>query len=429
MKYALTHATILDGTTNMKPRPNMTVLVDDDTITAIQSSSQPLNGGYETVDLEGKYLLPGMINMHAHMFGTGKPSKELGSGWQQRAKIKVMSNAVGKKILNKMVLSNAQMALYSGVTTLRCVGDFHYSDVITRNAINAGKAIGPRMIVSGPALTVTNGHGDGTFGIAADDPWRLRYLTRNNIKHGVDFIKICITGGVMDSTIKGKAGLQRMTEEEAAAICDEAHRAGMIVASHTESTEGVRAALKAGVDSIEHGAAMDDEIIKLYKSHHAFTTMTISPAIPMAKLDPSVSLMSDICQYNSNIILQGVIDSAKQALENDIPLALGTDAACPFAMQYNVWRELAYMVKYVGVTPKFALWTATLNNAQLLGIGDKTGSIEVGKCADLFAIDGDPLTDIRQLSHVSMVMTCGKLINNPDPHRLPDVEKTLDELL
>lgn len=429
MKYAFTHVNLLNGTKDMKVQKDMTVLVDGTKIAAIQKADKFVPADYTIKDMAGQYLLPGMINMHAHMFGTGKPAKSLSGGWQQSFKIKVLSTAVGQQILRKMVLSDAQMALYSGVTTLRCVGDFLYSDVYTRDAVNVGKKIGPRMLVSGPALTVTNGHGDGTFALAADDPWRLRYLTRNNIKHGVDFIKICITGGVMDSKVKGKAGIQRMTEEEAAAICDEAHRAGMIVASHTESTEGVRAALKAGVDSIEHGAKMDSEIIKLYKDHHAFTTMTISPAVPMAKLDPSVSLMSETCQYNSNIILQGVIDSARQAIENDIPLAIGTDAACPFAMQYNMWRELAYMVKFIGVTPAYALWSATLNNAQLAGIGSQTGSIEVGKDADLICCENDPLSDLRYLTKLSVVMTRGQLIENPDPHRMADVEAQLDTLL
>jgi len=429
MKIAFTHANVLDGTKDMKPQADMTVLVDSDRITAIAKAAAPIPAGYQVVDLAGKYLLPGMINMHAHMFGTGKPAKSLGTGWQQDFKIGALSTAAGKQVLNKMVLSDAQMALYSGVTTLRCVGDFHYSDVITRDAINAGKAVGPRMLVSGPALTVTNGHGDGTFAVTADDPWAFRHLTRTNIKNGVDFIKICITGGVMDSRVKGKAGILRMTQQEAEAICQEAHTAGMIVASHTECTEGVRTALKAGVDSIEHGAAMDSEIIKLYKSHKAFVTCTISPAIPMAKLDPSVSLMSEVCQYNSGIILQGVIDSAKQALENGIPVALGTDAACPFAMQYNMWRELAYFVKYVGVTPKFALWSATLNNATLMGLGTETGSIAVGKSADLIVCPGNPLDDLRILSRVEMVMTRGQLLTNPDPHRIPEVEAQLDTLL
>jgi len=213
------------------------------------------------------------------------------------------------------------------------------------------------------------------------------------------------------------------------AIVDEAHKAGVIVASHTESTEGVKQALEAGVDSIEHGAPMDEEIIKMYKEKGSFVTCTISPALPISKLDPELTKMTDIHVYNGNIVAQGIIDSARQGVEKGIPVALGTDAACPFAMQYNMWRELVYFKQNVGVDNRFALYSATLNNARLLKMDDKIGSIEEGKLADMIVTDSNPLDDLRTLKDVRMVFVNGNVIEHPVVKKFEDIEKELDKLI
>ena len=428
MNYAIINANLLNGTREMEVENDVTVLVEGNVIKKIGKDIK-IPDGYKVYNLSHKYLMPGLINMHVHLFGTGKPSKNISGGPTQKYVIKFIKTGLGHIVLNKIVERDALLALNSGVTTIRCVGDFEYADVKLRDRINQGKLVGPRMFVSGPAITVTHGHGDGTFAIVCDTPEAAREQARKNLANGTDFIKICNTGGVMDSTEKGHAGILRMPMEVTKAIVDEAHKAGVIVASHTESTEGVRQALEAGVDSVEHGAPMDDEIIKLYKEKGSFVTCTISPALPISKLDPEFTKMTDIHIFNGNIVAQGIIDSARQGVENGVPVALGTDAACPFAMQYNMWRELAYFVKYTGVDNRFALYSATLNNARLLKMDDKIGSIEEGKLADMIVTDDNPLEDLRTLKDVRMVFVDGNVIEHPEVKKFEDIERELDKLI
>mgnify|MGYP000033110827 CR=1 FL=1 len=213
------------------------------------------------------------------------------------------------------------------------------------------------------------------------------------------------------------------------AVCDEAHKLGYTVAAHTESPEGVKVALENGVDSIEHGAKMDDETIRLYKERGAFVCTTISPALPYALFDTAVSGASEKDQYNGKIVFDGVVESAKTALANGIPVALGNDVGCPYITQYDFWRELCYFHKYCGVSNQFALYTATLRNAQLAGVGDVTGSIEPGKSADFIVTKHNPLEDLRALQHLELVVCRGHVIKKPNPKRNKTVDALLDPYL
>ena len=222
----------------------------------------------------------------------------------------------------------------------------------------------------------------------------LTQLTKASTQR-VDLIKLMITGGVLDATEKGTPGELKMPPEMVKAVCDQAHAMGYPVAAHTESPEGVKVALENGVDSIEHGAKMDEETVKLYKEHGAFLCTTISPALPYALFDTAVSGASEKDQYNGRIVFDGIVESAKTALANGIPVGLGNDVGCPYITQYDFWRELCYFHKYCGVSNQFALHTATLRNARLAGVGDVTGSLEVGKDADIAIFEGNPLRDIQ----------------------------------
>ena len=213
------------------------------------------------------------------------------------------------------------------------------------------------------------------------------------------------------------------------AVCDEAHKLGYTVAAHTESPEGVKVALENGVDSIEHGAKMDDETIRLYKERGAFLCTTISPALPYALFDTAVSGASEKDQYNGKIVFDGVVESAKTALANGIPVGLGNDVGCPYITQYDFWRELCYFHKYCGVSNRFALYTATLRNAQLAGVGDVTGSIEPGKSADFIVTKHDPLEDLRALQHLELVVCRGHVVKKPNPKRNKTVDTLLDPYL
>ena len=204
---------------------------------------------------------------------------------------------------------------------------------------------------------------------------------------------------------------------------------GYKVAAHVESTEGVLVALQNGVDSIEHGAAPTPEILQLFKDRGAFLCTTISPALPYALFDRSISNASEVEQFNGNVVFEGILENSKTALEQGIPVALGNDVGCPWITQYDFWREVRYFEKYVGVSRQFALHTATLRNAQLAGIGDITGSIEASKCADMIVLDDNPLEDLCALRTPKHVIARGRAIMKPRIKRKAVVDRELDKFL
>ena len=245
----------------------------------------------------------------------------------------------------------------------------------------------------------------------------------------VDLVKLMITGGVLDAKEKGVPGELKMKPEMVKAVCDRAHAAGYKVAAHVESPEGVKVALANGVDSIEHGAKPDDEMIRLFKEKNAFLCTTISPAVPYALFDRSLTNATEVEQYNGNIVFDGIVECARAALANDIPVVLGNDVGCPWITQYDFWRELCYFHKYTGVSNEFALYTATKRSAELAGIGDITGSIEKGKCADMIVTKDNPLDRLEALRHVDMVIARGRVIDGPKIKVNSLVERELDKFL
>lgn len=428
MKIALVHATLVDPAGSGSAQENRTIVWEGEKILAVGGPEIPL-AGCRIIDLEGKYVLPGLINLHAHLFGSGKPMKSLGGGKRQERLIRLLNTGLGKRILAGMVKDHVRSALHSGCTTLRAVGDFAESDLRIRDLVNAGKAEGPRMFVSGSAITVTSGHGDGTFSCTADDPWSFRKRVREHVKSGVDLIKICVTGGVMDAKKRGEPGVVRMTLEETRAAVEEAHKAGLSVASHTESAEGLRIALEAGVDTIEHGAEIDDGISALFRKTGSVLVCTLSPAVPLARLDPRVTRLSDLTAFNAATLMESMVKGYRRAVAEGIPLGLGTDASCPFVAPYDLWRELVYFQKILGVTPARALFTATKVNSEILGIGEITGTLEAGKSADLLVVAKNPLDDLRALRDPCLVACRGRLVEHPKLKKDPFMERTLDGLL
>ena len=428
MKAVYTHVHLFDGTREGRMLENQSVYVDNGTITAVADGAQALRAGYEEINLSGRYLVPGLINLHAHLFGSGKPSKILGGGGPQKQVIAFVNSPLGHPIADRLVAQNVKQQLLSGTTTVRAVGDFCYSDVRVRNRILAGKLPGPRLLVSGPAITAVGGHGDGTFAVSSDNPEQLSAYAQHNYDNGVDWIKICVTGGVMDATKKGEPGIVKMTAEQTAAVCEKAHELGFRVASHTESTDGIRVALENGVDTIEHGARLTPELIELFLQRGASLTVTLSPALPLAKLSPEITQLNELCVYNSEVLLESMIEGAKQALAAGVPVGLGTDTSCPLVTPYNVWREVWAFAKYCGVTNAFALHTATLRNAEILGIGEETGSIEAGKAADFLITAQNPLEDLRALASPAMVVARGVRYDHPKIKKDPQIDAWLDSV-
>ena len=425
-RYALTNCVLLDGTEHMTPQTGKTVYVSGSKIVDIGDESQ-IAAGYERVDLNGKYLLPGLINLHVHLPASGKPRKKP-SDPKKLVKL-ITTNRVTRSVGVKLCEGYARTELLSGVTTIRTVGGVADFDTIIRDQAAEGKILSPRVVASNMAVSVPGGHMAGSLAYEARTPEEAAAYVTTIAAEKPDLIKLMITGGVMDAEVVGEPGVLRMRPELVKAACDRAHALGMKVAAHVESPEGVRVALENGVDSIEHGAKMDEETVKLYKEHGAFLCTTISPALPYALFDTAVSGASEKDQYNGKIVFDGIVESAKTALANGIPVGLGNDVGCPYITQYDFWRELCYFHKYCGVSNQFALYTATLRNAQLAGVGDVTGSLEVGKSEDLIVTRQNPLDDLRALQHLELVACRGRVVKKPAPKRNQTVDKLLDPYL
>ncbi len=427
MKYIIINGTILDGSKDMQPIRGKAILIDGEKIEKIVEQPAKNPDGYELIDAGGLYVMPGLINLHVHLAGNGRPQKK------QRDNEKLVrllfSNPLTAAIAKAMVAGYAKIELMSGVTTIRTVGGLRDLDSRMRDAIAAGKKDGPRILAANEGISVPGGHMAGSVAVAATSIEEAIELVHKADRQKVDLIKLMITGGVLDAKEKGVPGEMKMAPEMIKAICDEAHRLGYKTAAHVESTEGVIEALKNGVDSIEHGGAPTDEMIRLFKEKGAFLTTTLSPALPYALFPREVSNASEVEQYNGNVVFEGIRDCAKAAIENGIPVALGNDVGCPWITQYDFWRELVYYRNFVGVSNTFALYSATLGNAQLAGIGDVTGSIEEGKCADLIMTAGNPLEDLTALRHVKTVMARGRLYKDPTVKRNKIVDAQLDQYL
>ena len=432
MKYVFTNGKILNGTKDMQVQEGQVILVGNERITEIlpaeEAGKRNLKAsGYEEIDLQGKYILPGLINMHVHLAGNGKPQKKQRDN--EALVKKIMSNGLTKAIAYHMVCGFAKDELYSGVTTIRTVGGLGDFDTRLRDDIAAGKKPGARILAANEGISVPGGHMAGSVAIAAGSiEEALQHLEIAKAQK-VDLVKLMITGGVLDAKEKGVPGELKMAPEMVKAVCDKAHAMGYKVAAHVESPKGVKVALQNGVDSIEHGAKADEEMIALFKEHNAFLCTTLSPALPYALFDRSITNASEVEQFNGNVVFEGIIDCAKAAIANDIPVVLGNDVGCPWITQYDFWRELYYFHKYVGVSNTFALYTATCRGAEMAGIGDITGTLEPGKCADMIVVEKNPLEDIRALRNVDMVVSQGKVLRSPKVKKRQIVETELDKFL
>ena len=426
MNYAFTNGKLLNGNKDMQLQEGLCILVQDDKIIDIVPDTTDLHD-YKRIDLHGHYILPGLINMHVHLAGNGKPQKKQRDN--EKLVNTIMSSSLTRAVAYKMVSDFAKTELLSGVTTIRTVGGLGSFDTRLRDEIEAGAKIGPRILASNQGISVPGGHMAGSVAIAAATiPDALDHLEKSK-EEKVDLIKLMITGGVMDAKEKGVPGELKMSPEMVRAVCEKAHAYGYLVAAHVESTEGVRVALENGVDSIEHGAKMDNEMIKLFKQRNSFLCTTLSPALPYALFDRSITNATEVEQYNGNIVFEGIIDCAKAALANDIPVVLGNDVGCPWITQYDFWRELYYFHKYVGVSNSFAIYTATKRSAEYVGLGNITGSIEKGKIADMIVTAQNPLEDLQALRNVEMVIARGNIIDHPKNKKKKQVETELDKFL
>jgi imidazolonepropionase-like amidohydrolase len=379
-------------------RDDVTVTVEDGKIIGVGAAP----AGVTQIDLHAGTCMPGLIDVHDHL--TSDPTD---SGYQSLGVSVPRSTVKGVK--------NARKTLMAGFTTVRNVGADGFSDVALRDGIEAGDVEGPRLFVSGPALGITGGHCDENLlapefhfkseGVA-DGPWAARTKVRENIKYGVDLIKICASGGVLS---KGdKPGAPQYTLEEMQAIADEAHKLGRKVAAHAHGTQSIKDAIRAGIDSIEHASLIDDEGIKMAKEKGTFLVFDIYNDDYILQEGAKVGMLPESIEKERQI---GKLQRAnfRRAYLGGARMAFGTDGGVyPHG---DNWKQFPVMVEY-GMKPIEAIRSATVDAAELIGIAGKAGVVEVGSWGDLVAIDGNPLADIRAMEKVHFVMKEGHVYRN-----------------
>jgi imidazolonepropionase-like amidohydrolase len=379
------------------------IVVDGDRIAAVNPAETP--AGARRIALPGQTLIPGLMDAHTHL------NYIIGEGWETEP----VRFTAGDFALR--ALPHASKTLLAGFTTVRDLGTgLGFSDVALMNAIDKGWAIGPRVIPAGHALSVTGGHCDQSTGLGpgitppefssgtADGVDEVLKAVRYQVKHGARVIKICATAGVL--SFEGPAGAQQYTIEEMRAAADEAHRHGLRIAPHAHGTEGIVAASEAGIDSIEHNSMMTDEAAAIIKKNGSFVVpnLHLIDTLKTTELPPALRAKQD---YLGPL----AVESFRRALKHGLKIAFGTDAGV-FPHGDNA-KELTARVRH-GDTPLHAIQSATIVNAELFGTPDR-GRIEAGLLADLIAVAGNPLEDIKLLEDVRFVMKGGVAYKLPAP--------------
>ena len=421
MKIALTNVNIITGRLEDEVLRNKIVIIKNNKIIDICDT---LDEKMKCINMHNRYLMPGLINMHVHLPGSGKSN---GSKKQTKESVnRLMNNPITRKIAYMLCAKYAKTELLSGVTTIRTVGGLRNFDTSIGLEIEDKKRIGPRIMASNMAISVPGGHMAGILAHEARTPLEAINFVKLINQDKPKYIKLMITGGVMDAKVMGEPGVLRMPKEIVKAAVTEAHELGLKVSAHVESREGLVVAVENGVDTIEHGASMLPQDIDLFKTKKATLITTISPALPFVFLDED---LTEVEKENSKIVLKGIIDCAKTCLENNIKVGLGTDTACPYITHYDMWRELVYFSHIIGVSKKYAIYTATLNNAEILGIDHLTGSIEIGKSADFIVVDDDPTIDLKTIRYPYMVGFRGRIFKKPRVKKYKNVEEKLDYIM
>lgn len=397
---------LFDGTGD-NVRENMVIVVQDDRIRSVgASSSIAIPAGANVIDLSKATVLPGLIDCHTHLGSRADRYDEI-----YRFKDTPFQSAFAAVV-------HARRTLEAGFTSVRDVGSEPFLAVDLRNSINEGFIPGPRVVASGPPISITGGHGDlnnyspqtrvsmfpeeRDFAIA-DGVDQVRHLVRAQVKYSVDVIKIIASGGVLS---KGDSpGAPQYTVEELRAAADEAHMAGRKIAAHAHGAQGIKNAIIAGIDSVEHASLIDDEGIRLAKEHGTYLDMDIYND------DYILGKAQEFGLPQENIDKEKMVgrlqrESFQRAVKAGVKLTFGTDAGV-YPHGDNA-KQFFYMVKF-GMTPAQAIRAATTSAADLIGRSKDVGSIEAGKFADLIAVTADPLQNVRALENVGFVMKGGAI--------------------
>jgi imidazolonepropionase-like amidohydrolase len=373
------------------------VVVSGNHIEAVENRGFAVPTGAGLIDLGDATLLPGFIDVHTHL-----TSNAGGGGYESLGISTPRAALIGAK--------NARLTLLAGFTSVRNVGAEGYADVALREAIDAGDVIGPRMQVSGPLIGITGGHCDSNLLApefhyaaegAADGVESVMHKVREVVKYGADVVKFCASGGVFSRGDNPK--LEQYSPAEMEALIAEAHRLGRKVATHAHSALAIKDAVRAGVDSIEHGIFLDDEGTQLMKEHKTFLVPTSYPLFWFEEHAPQMHFPPWVTE-KAAIIIPAAKQNMTKAFHSGVRVALGTDAGVyPHGENGGEFWSMVTL----GLTPVQALQAGTINAAELMGWSERVGSISKGKLADIVAVKGDTLADVRLLQHVQFVMKDG----------------------
>jgi imidazolonepropionase-like amidohydrolase len=403
-------ARLFDGKSDALVTPGVVIVTDGKIIAAGASAAIP--AGAQVIDLGDATLLPGFIDAHTHV--TMMNSDD----WKQN-KLDGLQKNIAEMALDASV--NARITLMAGFTTVRDVGSRDYLDVGLRNAIRNGKVPGPRMLVSVHAIGATGGHCDDSDGFRAglfgketgpeegvvNGADQARYAVRLAHKYGADVIKTCASGGVLSPT--DDVDTPQLTQEELNAIVDEAHALRRRVATHAHGAEAAKRAIRAGVNSIEHGSFLDDEALDMMKQHGTYLVPTLMAVQGLQEqLDKGIYLPPAI-EAKARAAIAAIRSTFQRAIARGVKIGLGTDAAVyPHGRNAEEFHQMADL----GLQPIDALKAGTSADADLLGIADKLGTLEANKIADVVAVPGNPVENIRQTEHVFFVMKEGVVYRN-----------------
>ena len=411
--YVIKAARLFDGRSDSLATPGI-IVVTGGRIVAVGPSA-PIPSAAEVIDLGDATLLPGFIDAHTHL--TAPYSDDY-----KQEQLNRLQKTVAERALAASV--TARITLMAGFTTVRDVGSWDYLDVGLRNAIRNGDVPGPRMLVSVHALGSTGGHCDfqsgfkeGVFGHEAgplegviSGPEQARYAVRLDHKYGADIIKVCASGGVLSPT--DDVDTPQLTEDELKAIVDEAHSLRRKTAAHAHGAEAAKRAIRAGIDSIEHGSFLDDEALDMMKQHGTYLVPTLMAVQGLQeKMDRGVYMPPAIAA-KARAAISALHQTFQRALAKGVKIGLGTDAAVyPHGRNAEEFHQMVDL----GMKPIDALRAGTSADADLLGLADKIGTLETNKFADVVAVPGDPLRTIRQTEHVFFVMKEGVIYKNEKP--------------
>ena len=397
----LQDVTLIDGTGNA-PQPGMDVLVTADRIRALGRSGS-LSIEHQNIDvypLHGMTLLPGLIDCHVHIFADAGPTGRINP--EEPAGLALLRAAY-----------HVRNTLEAGITTIRDLGGQDHMEFALRQAIAAGYCTGPRMVLAGKLLSMTSAGATAFSGMyrEADGPDEVRKAAREQLKAGADVIKVMATGAVM--TPGEQPGSSQFTLDEMSAAAEEAHKVGRKLAAHAHGPAGILTAVIAGADTIEHGSLLCEspEAIRLMAESKVFLVPTLATSAMTTHGSEIPAFMAE----NDRNLGDAPQRSVRAALAARIPIAMGTDAGVPFVRHGDNAIELVLMVE-AGLSPMQSIVASTSNAALALGLQHEIGTIEVGKCADLLVIDGDPLADIKVLTQkecIRMVMHNGCKITSP----------------